>query len=72
MKKCTKCGVRKPLSEFYPRTEDKAKAMALCKPCSNARSRKNYRQNKSSKEGHAKQIFQKRKRQAKYLSHYEN
>ena len=65
MKQCNTCGVKKPLSDFYKRTEDGRKYMALCKPCANARTRKNYRETKLSKEGHARQIFQKRKRQAK-------
>lgn len=39
--------------------------MVYCKPCSNAQSRKNFRISKSSKRGHAKQIFDKRKRLAK-------
>jgi hypothetical protein len=65
MKQCNTCGVKKSLSEFYQRAEDDNKHMALCKPCANARTRKNYRTTKATKQGHALQIFNKRKNAAR-------
>ena len=65
MKTCKICNVEKPISEFYKRTEDADKRMVLCKPCANARTRKNYRTTKATKPGHALQIFNKRKNAAK-------
>jgi len=35
MKKCTKCGVEKPLSEFHKNRSTKDKYCSLCKPCNN-------------------------------------
>jgi len=35
MKKCTKCGVEKPLSEFHKNKSTKDKYCSLCKPCNN-------------------------------------
>jgi hypothetical protein len=34
MKKCTKCGETKPLTEFYKQTHGKAGRHSYCKPCS--------------------------------------
>jgi adenine-specific DNA methylase len=33
MKKCTKCGIQKPLSEFYKDNARKDKHQSKCKPC---------------------------------------
>ena len=66
MKKCNICGIEKSLSEFYVRTKNSDKHMAACKPCCNARTRTNYTEERSTKKGHAYQIFSRRKRQAKY------
>lgn len=68
MKHCNKCGEHKPISEFYTRTEDKNKYMACCKLCANARTRKNFSTEKSTMEGHARQIFMKRRRVARVKS----
>jgi hypothetical protein len=65
MKTCKICNVQKEITDFYQRTEDPNKRMVVCKPCANARSRKNYRIKKATKRGHALQIFNKRKNTAK-------
>ena len=33
MKKCTKCGVQKPLSDFYKNNTQKSGLQSKCKPC---------------------------------------
>ena len=33
MKKCTKCGVEKPLSEYYKNSSQKSGLQSKCKPC---------------------------------------
>lgn len=68
MKTCNKCGVQKPLSQFYiikDSDRNKSRLMASCKPCANTRTRNNYTIEKSTKKGHAYQIYNKRKRYAK-------
>ncbi len=33
MKKCTKCGIEKPLSEYYKNSSQKSGLQSKCKPC---------------------------------------
>ncbi len=33
MKKCSKCGIEKPLTEFYKDSKNKKKYRSICKKC---------------------------------------
>jgi predicted GIY-YIG superfamily endonuclease len=45
MKKCTKCGIEKPLSEFHKRKASKDGLAYKCKSCHNAANKRHYREN---------------------------
>jgi hypothetical protein len=45
-KKCTKCGIEKPLTEFYKRTSSRDGLDFICKTCSSKKSAKYRAQNK--------------------------
>jgi hypothetical protein len=66
MKKCITCSKQKPIKDFYKHVGHSDGMSSFCKPCSNKKTRDSYRARRSTKEGHAKQIFDKRKRIAKY------
>lgn len=41
-KKCSKCGIEKPLSEFYNNSETKSGKSSQCKKCHKESCKKNY------------------------------
>ncbi len=45
MKNCNKCGIEKPLSEYYKNAITKDGHHGECKPCNNARAKKWYKDN---------------------------
>jgi hypothetical protein len=47
-KQCSKCGIEKPLNEFYRRKANKDKLSSRCKSCEKSSSRNYYRENKDS------------------------
>ena len=49
MKKCTKCGVEKPLSEFYKRKNTKDLVDSWCKPCCRQSSKALHFKNRSDR-----------------------
>ena len=45
MKKCTKCGIEKPLSDFYKNKTNKDGLQKRCKPCDISLNRQRYQKN---------------------------
>lgn len=48
LRKCSKCGVTKPLDDFNRSSRDVSKKTGYCRPCSNALGREYYRKNKGN------------------------
>ncbi len=48
MKRCTRCGEEKPVSEFAWKSESKGWRMSYCKQCVRARSRAHYTENRAT------------------------
>lgn len=70
-KKCTKCGIEKPLTEFYKRTSSRDGLDFICKTCASKRSAKYRAQNKEKLAQHyaeyrAENRENIRKKQAEY------
>lgn len=66
MKQCRSCRKTKPVSEFYKHDHHSDGVGSFCKLCHNQKTREGYKLRKSTKLGHAKTVFGKRKREAKY------
>jgi hypothetical protein len=48
MKRCTRCGEEKPVSEFGWKDRERGRLMSYCRPCVAANSREHYAANKPS------------------------
>jgi hypothetical protein len=49
MKTCIRCGLEKPLSEFYAHTKARDRLQPRCKTCERARMRQAMRERRGSK-----------------------
>ena len=73
MKKCTKCGIEKPLSEFYKRKDTKDGHRADCKECAKARVKKfseNPENKKKKAEYDARYRQENKEKKAEYYARY--
>ena len=59
MKKCTKCEVDKPLTDFYNNKANKDGLGSYCKPCSNSKSLAWYKNNGEAKKKHRRNYLYK-------------
>jgi len=63
MKKCCKCNVERPFSEYYLRSGGEKGYRSVCKPCSKLISRDKYKKNKQQRQSWNREYYKNNKQE---------